>query len=84
VFALCYLALVGSSLTFTLLYWLIRRMQVTRMMLMPLWSTLMAVLLGAAVLGERVTLRTIAGGVAILVGLVLAVGSTVAPRRPAR
>ncbi len=75
VFALCYLALVGSSLTFTLLYWLIRRMQVTRMMLMPLWSTLMAVLLGAAVLGEPVTFRTILGGVAILGGLVLAVGT---------
>jgi hypothetical protein len=43
---------VGWSLTFTLLYWLIRRMQVTGMMLMPLWSTLMAVLLGAAVLGS--------------------------------
>jgi drug/metabolite transporter (DMT)-like permease len=74
-FALCYLALVGSSLTFTLLYWLIRRMQVTRMMLMPLWSTLMAVLLGAAVLGERLTVRTFVGGISILVGLLLAVAS---------
>jgi drug/metabolite transporter (DMT)-like permease len=73
VFALCYLALVGSSLAFTLLYWLIRRMQVTRMMLMPLWSTLIAVLLGAAVLGERLTVRTFLGGAAILIGLLLAV-----------
>jgi drug/metabolite transporter (DMT)-like permease len=79
-FALCYLALVGSSLTFTLLYWLIRRMQVTRMMLMPLWSTLMAVLLGAAVLGERVTLRVILGGLAILGGLLLAVASPAVDR----
>lgn len=82
-FALCYLALVGSSLTFTLLYWLIRRMQVTRMMLMPLWSTLVAVLLGVVVLDERVTFRTVVGGGAIVGGLLLAV-LTPGSRRTAR
>jgi drug/metabolite transporter (DMT)-like permease len=75
VFALCYLALVGSSLTFTLLYWLIRRMQVTRMMLMPLWSTLVAVGLGVVVLDEQVGVRTVLGGAGILVGLLLAVSA---------
>ena len=43
------------------------------MMLMPLWSTLVAVLLGLIVLGERVTPRVVIGGVAILGGLLLAV-----------
>jgi drug/metabolite transporter (DMT)-like permease len=81
VFALCYLALLGSSLTFTLLYWLIRRMQVTRMMLMPLWSTLVAVLLGVGVLGERVTARVVLGGGAILGGLLLAVIARPSRRR---
>jgi drug/metabolite transporter (DMT)-like permease len=88
VFALCYLALVGSSLTFTLLYWLIRRMQVTRMMLMPLWSTLVAVGLGVVVLDEQVGVRTVLGGAGILVGLLLAVSArraaaaTLAPAGP--
>jgi len=73
VFSLLYLAFVGSALTFVLLYWLIQRMQVTRTMLIPLWSTLIAVLLGAAVLGERLGWRVLAGAGGILVGLVVAV-----------
>ncbi|MDH3456492.1 MAG: hypothetical protein OER90_06585 [Gemmatimonadota bacterium] len=39
---LLYPAFVGSALTFVLLSWPIRRMQVTRTMLIP-WSTLIAV-----------------------------------------
>ena len=75
-FALLYLALLGSSLTFVLLYWLIQRMEVTRTMLIPLFSTLIAVLLGMVVLDEELTLRVALGGAGILLGLV------VATRRP--
>jgi drug/metabolite transporter (DMT)-like permease len=70
--SLFYLALTGSSLTFVLLYWLIQRMQVTRAMLIPLLSTVIAVSLDALVLEERLHWRTIAGGVGVLVGLVVA------------
>jgi drug/metabolite transporter (DMT)-like permease len=70
--ALFYLALVGSSLTFVLLYWLIQRMQVTRTMLMPLFSTMIAVVLDAVILGERLHWRTLAGGVGVLAGLTIA------------
>jgi drug/metabolite transporter (DMT)-like permease len=70
--ALLYLALVGSSVTFILLYWLIQRMQVTRTMLIPLFSTMIAVTLDALILGERLHWRTLAGGAAVLVGLVVA------------
>jgi drug/metabolite transporter (DMT)-like permease len=73
VFALVYLALVGSSLTFVLLYWLMQRVPVTRTMLIPFFSTLIAVGLGAVVLGERPGWRALAGGAAILGGLALAV-----------
>jgi drug/metabolite transporter (DMT)-like permease len=78
--ALLYLALVGSSLTFVLLYWLIQRMQVTRAMLIPLLSTVIAVTLDAIVLGERLPLRTFAGGVGVLAGLLIALR---VPRPPA-
>jgi drug/metabolite transporter (DMT)-like permease len=73
VFALCYLALLGSSLTFVLLYWLIQRTHVTRTMLIPFFSTLIAVLLGGVVLGERLSWRVGMGGAAILIGLLIAV-----------
>ena len=70
--SLLYLALVGSSLAFVLLYWLIKHMPVTRTQLIPIMSTLLAVLLGWAVLGERLDWHTGVGAVAILIGLWLA------------
>jgi drug/metabolite transporter (DMT)-like permease len=72
VFALVYLALLGSSLTFVLLYWLIQRIPVTRTMMIPFMSTLIAVLLGAVVLDEQLTWRVVAGGAGILGGLAIA------------
>ena len=72
VLSLFYLALMGSSLTFALLYWLYRRIPVTQTQLIPLFSTLLAVLLGAAVLNEGLSWRTAVGGLAILSGLVVA------------
>lgn len=71
-FALGYLALLGSATTFVLLYWLIQRIEVTRTMLIPLLSTLIAVLLGIVVLGESFSWRTLVGGGAILAGLAVA------------
>jgi drug/metabolite transporter (DMT)-like permease len=62
----------GSSLTFALPYWLYRRVPVTMTQLIPLFSTLLAVLLGAAVLDEGLSWRTAVGGLAILSGLLIA------------
>ena len=70
--ALFYLALVGSSLGFVLLYWLIQRMEVTRTMLIPVLSTLIAAILGVVVLGEELSWRVLAGGASIIVGLLIA------------
>jgi drug/metabolite transporter (DMT)-like permease len=77
--ALLYLALVGSSFTFILLYWLIQRMQVTRTMLIPLFSTVIAVTLDAVLLGERLHWRTLAGGAGVLAGLALALSRSARP-----
>jgi drug/metabolite transporter (DMT)-like permease len=70
--AVVYLALVGSSLTFVLLYWLMQRMQVTRTQMIPLWSTMIAVLLGNLVLGEAFSWRVLVGAAVILLGLFVA------------
>lgn len=69
--ALLYLALMGSSLTFVLLYWLMQNMEVTKTQLMPLLSTLIAVLLGKLVFHEELNWRIVAGGCGILSGLLL-------------
>jgi drug/metabolite transporter (DMT)-like permease len=70
--SLAYLAFFGSSLAFVLWYWLIRAIKVTTAQLLPFVNTLVAVILGAVVLGEELGWRALAGGAAILLGLAVA------------
>jgi drug/metabolite transporter (DMT)-like permease len=69
-----YLVLVGSCAAFLLFYWLVRHMEVTRIMLISLVTPFLAVALGGLVLGERLSWRLAAGGVAIVLGIALNVG----------
>ena len=66
VVSLLYLALAGSVAAFWLNYWLLKRMDATKVLLMSIVEPLLAVLLGALVLGETLTGRTLLGGVCIL------------------
>jgi len=79
VFALAYLALFGTAMTFAGLFWLIPRVPVAVIGTIPLADTTVAVLLGVAILGETLSARILAGGALILSGVVLAASS----RRPA-
>jgi drug/metabolite transporter (DMT)-like permease len=67
--ALLYLTIVGSVVAFLLYYWLVKHMEVTSTMLISLVTPLFAVLLGMAVLDERFTWQTLAGGALILAGI---------------
>ena len=71
--SLAYLTVVGSVVAFLTYYWLIRHIEVTRVLLIPLITPLVAVGLGYAFLDERVTWGTALGGVAILGGVALAI-----------
>lgn len=73
VFALFYLALMGSSLAFCLLYWLVRRTEITRIMLISLVTPVAAVIIGAAVLDETLAPRAALGGLCVLIGLGLVI-----------
>jgi drug/metabolite transporter (DMT)-like permease len=64
--SLLYLALAGSVAAFWLNYWLLKRMDATSVLLMSVVEPLLAVLLGALVLGETLTGRTLLGGVCII------------------
>jgi drug/metabolite transporter (DMT)-like permease len=84
-FAITYLAVIGTALAFVLLYWLIKHMEVTRTMLIALVTPLIAVLLGVLLLGEELTWRTTLGGGAIVGGIALVVwqGAAVIQERTA-
>ena len=71
--SLAYLTVVGSVVAFLTYYWLIRHIEVTRVLLIPLITPLVAVGLGYAFLDERVTWGTALGGSAILGGVALAI-----------
>ena len=73
VIALFYLALAGSSLAFCLYYWLVRRVDVTKTMLISLITPVAAILIGWAVLNEQLPARTLAGGLCVLAGLGLVI-----------
>jgi len=67
--ALLYLALGGSVAAFWLSYWLLKRMHASSVLAMSLVEPLLAALLGAAVLGERLAPLATAGGICILVSI---------------
>ena len=64
-----YLALAGSVAGAWLNYWLLKRIGATKLLSMGLVEPLIAVLLGAAMLGERMSQKTALGGACILVSV---------------
>ncbi len=83
--ALVYLALVGSSVGLVLNLWLYRRLRPTTIALSQLLITSEAVVIGALVLGEQITLGMLAGAVLVLSAIVLnaRAGRPPEPPRPA-
>ncbi len=71
--SLFYLAIVGSVIAFILYYWLVRRIDVTKSMLIALVTPVTAVILGMLVLHEEMNWRTVAGGALIMSGIALLV-----------
>jgi drug/metabolite transporter (DMT)-like permease len=69
IFCLLYLAVIGSSLTFLLLYWLLPRMSVTNLQTISLITPPGAVMLGWALGGEKFPLWSLLGAAVVLVGV---------------
>jgi drug/metabolite transporter (DMT)-like permease len=69
IFCLLYLAVIGSSLTFLLLYWLLPRMSVTNLQTISLITPPGAVILGWALGGEKFPLWSLLGAAVVLVGV---------------
>ncbi|MEP6603885.1 MAG: EamA family transporter [Spartobacteria bacterium] len=69
IFCLLYLAVVGSALTFLLLYWLMPRMSVTNLQTISLITPPGAVMLGWWLGGETFTLWSLLGAGFVLIGV---------------
>jgi drug/metabolite transporter (DMT)-like permease len=69
--SLAYLTVIGSVIAFLMYYWLIRHTQVSRVLLIPLVTPLIAVLIGVFFGGESVGWHTVFGGAAIIGGVAL-------------
>ena len=67
--ALFYLAIFGSVAATWLNYWLLKRMDATKVLVMALAEPPIAIMLGAAILDETLSARMIAGTVCILVSV---------------
>jgi drug/metabolite transporter (DMT)-like permease len=66
---LMYLAVIGSSLTFLLLYWLMPRMSVTNLQTISLITPPGAIALGWAFGGERLSIWSLFGAALVLLGV---------------
>jgi len=67
--AVIYLAVAASVVAFWLNYWLLARMDASAMLMMGVAEVPIAVLLGAAILGERLPAGTFLGGTCVLVAV---------------
>lgn len=73
--AVLYLAIVGSALAFFLFYWIMERMEVTKLMSVLLVNPVIAVILGWIVLNETLDAGEIVGSVLTLAGLGVVLGA---------
>src|SRR5437870_9414592 len=69
IFCLLYLAVIGSALTFLLLYWLLPRMTLSRLQAISLIKPPGAVALGWAIGGEKFSLWSLLGACFVLAGV---------------
>src|SRR5262249_24113753 len=78
-----YLTLVGTVAAFWLYYWLLSRIESTKAMMISLVTPLIAVVIGAVTIGERLPPQTFVGGIMIIgsIGLIVFRRRLFEPRR---
>ena len=83
ILCLLYLAVIGSSFTFLLLYWLLPRMSVTNLQTIALITPPGAIALGWAFGGERLSAWSLLGAGFVLLGVWMIFRRIVEPKRAA-
>ncbi|MGZ5022592.1 MAG: DMT family transporter [Chthoniobacterales bacterium] len=71
IFCLLYLAVIGSALTFLLLYWLLPRIPINKLQTISLITPPGAVAIGWLLGGEKLSLWSLVGGALVVAGLAM-------------
>jgi drug/metabolite transporter (DMT)-like permease len=82
ILCLLYLAVIGSSLTFLLLYWLMPRMSVTNLQTIALITPPGAIMLGWAIGGETFSAWSLVGACFVLIGVWMIFRKLKEPKQP--
>jgi drug/metabolite transporter (DMT)-like permease len=69
IISVLYLAIIGTIIAFWLYYWLLSKIESTKAMTISLITPLVAVVIGALALGEKLPLQTFLGGLLILASI---------------
>ncbi len=72
IFSVFYLALFGTIFTFTTYYWLMQRISVVILSLSAFITPIVALVLGAILLDEKLTNSHVAGAILVLIGILFA------------
>jgi drug/metabolite transporter (DMT)-like permease len=78
--SIVYLGTFGSVLTFVVYYWLLKRVEAIFLSLTSLITPILAVILGALVLGEILNTRVYGGAAMVLLGILVANGKDLRAR----
>jgi len=70
--AVLYMAIAGTAITFPLYFWLLEHMEARQVALIGYGTPVVALFLGAVVMNETVTARTLAGSAMVVVGVAVA------------
>jgi drug/metabolite transporter (DMT)-like permease len=69
VLALLYLAVIGSAVPFTIYFWLLKRLPATQLSMINYAVPVVAVIIGAVLFDEPVTLRVLLGAALVITGV---------------
>ena len=70
--ALLYMAIAGTAITFPLYFWLLEHMEARQVALIGYGTPVVALFLGAFLMGEPMTVRTWLGSAMVVVGVAVA------------
>ena len=76
-----FLGIFGSIVTFTIYYWLLKKVSVLLMSLIAFITPIIALILGGLVYGEKLTFNHLTGSVLVLAGLLLSQSELIRKRK---
>lgn len=75
--SILYLGILGSVITFSTYFWMLKRVQAVYLSLLAFITPILAVILGNLVLNERLSQHTIQGGFLVLIGILISNGKNI-------